>query len=203
VIEIFDCEQNSDAWYAARLGLPTASEFKSILAKGEGKMRRSYMLKLIGEVLTGEREDSYSNDHMERGHAHEPDARNLYMFQRDVEIQRVGFIKNGPKGCSPDGLVGKNGMMETKSKMSHLHLDVLLRNRLPPEHTAQCQGALWVAEREWIDFCSYRPKLPLVVIRVFRDEIYIKNLASEVDAFLAEMNELMARVSEYRISEAA
>ncbi len=203
MIEIFDCEQNSPEWLKARLGIPTASNFSAVLAKGEGKTRRTYMLKLLGEVLTGECEEGYSNGHMERGHEQEPDSRNLYMFQRDVEVKQVGFIRNGSKGCSPDGLIGNNGMMETKSKMSHLHLEVLLANRLPPEHKAQCQGALWVAEREWIDFCSYRPKLPLFVTRVFRDELYIANLSAEVDRFLAEMNELMARVSEYRISEAA
>jgi hypothetical protein len=203
MIEVITCEQGSPEWFKARLGLPTASEFKTVMAKGEGKTRRAYMLKLLGELLTGESEDSYSNAHMERGKAQEPEARDLYSFHRGVEPELVGFIKSGPKGCSPDSLIGKNGMLEIKTKLSHLQLDVLLANRLPPEHVAQCQGNLWVAEREWIDFCSYRPKLPLFVIRVFRDDTYIRKMAAEVDAFLAEMNELMAKVSEYTIAEAA
>lgn len=203
MIEIITCEQGSPEWYQARLGLPTASEFKTVMAKGEGKTRRTYMLKLLGELMTGESEESYSNAHMERGKAQEADARNLYAFHRQVDPELVGFIKNGPKGCSPDSLIGKNGMLEVKTKLSHLQLEVLLANRVPPEHVAQCQGALWVAEREWIDFCSYRPKLPLFVIRAYRDETYIKKLSSEVDQFLAEMNDLMAKVSEYRMAEAA
>ena len=49
---------------------------------------------------------------------------------------------------------------------------------LPPEHKAQVQGSMWVAERELWDFVSYWPKLPLFVKRVYRDNGYIATLAS-------------------------
>ena len=103
-LQVFHCEQNSEEWVRARLGIPTASEFKSILAKGEGKMRRTYLHKLAGERLTGEPADSYSNAHMERGHAMEDEARRLYAFMADVEPQRVGFVRNGNVGCLHDAL---------------------------------------------------------------------------------------------------
>lgn len=194
MIQIFDCEQGSPEWYAARLGIPTASEFSTVMAKGEGKTRRKYMMTLIGERLTGEIADSYSNGHMERGKIMEAEARDLYAFHTDLEPTRVGFIRNGDKGCSPDSLVTTNGMSEIKTKLPHLQLEVVLADRLPPEHVGQCQGALWVAEREWIDFVSYWPKLPLFVKRVYRDEDYIKRLASEVAAFNDEMLALIERI---------
>jgi hypothetical protein len=203
VIEIVDCVQGTPEWHAARRGLPTASEFHKVLAKGEGKTRNEYMRKLVGELVTGECEEGYSNGYMERGKAQEADARDLYAFHRGLEPQLVGFVRNGPKGCSPDSLIGANGMVEIKTKMAHLQVDVLLRNRIPPEHMAQLQGNLWVAEREWIDFVSYRPRMPLFVKRMFRDEAYIKNLAKEVDIFLAEMVEMHHKVSDYAIAEAA
>ena len=31
MIQIVDCEQGTPEWYAARLGIPTASEFKTII----------------------------------------------------------------------------------------------------------------------------------------------------------------------------
>jgi YqaJ-like viral recombinase domain len=192
MIEVFDFAQGSAEWFAARLGIPTASCFADILAKGQGKTRRSYMMKLIGEIMTGEPSENFSNGHMERGKEMEPDARNLYAFHLDVEPVQVGFIRNGRKGCSPDSLVGSNGMSEIKTKLPHLQVEVLLADRLPPEHIPQCQGNLWVAEREWIDFVSYWPKMPLFVKRVYRDEIYIKNLAAEVDLFLAELDTYLA-----------
>jgi hypothetical protein len=188
MIEVFNCEQGTPEWFAARLGVPTASQFAAVKAKGEGKTRRTYMMKLIGEILTGESSENFSNLHMERGHEMEPDARNLYAFRLDVDPVQVGFLRNGRKGASPDSLVGTNGMCEIKTKLPHLQAEVLLADKLPPEHVAQCQGNLWVAEREWIDFVSYWPRMPLFVKRVYRDEAYIATLAKEVDLFLAEMD---------------
>jgi hypothetical protein len=190
--EIFTFEQGSEEWRKARLGIPTASEFASILAKGEGKVRRTYMMKLIGEVLTGEPAERYSNAHMERGHEMEADARNLYAFRLDVDPLQVGFIRNGDQGCSPDSLVGDEGMCEIKTKLPHIQAEVLLSGRVPPEHMAQLQGNLWVADRGWIDFVSYWPRMPLFVKRVYRDEAYIERLEKEVGLFVREMRTLLA-----------
>lgn len=192
MIEIFDCEQGSAEWHRCRLGIPTASEFKSVLAKGEGKMRRTYLMKLLGERFTGEPADNYSNGYMDRGHAMEEEARNAYAFMHDAEITRVGFIRNSGKGCSPDGLIGSDGMTEVKTKLPHLQLEAMFAGKLPSEHQAQVQGALWVAEREWCDFVSYWPKLPLFVVRVHRNEDYIKTVASEIDRFNDELEMLTA-----------
>jgi hypothetical protein len=179
------------------MGLPTASEFATVMASdkggGESKTRRTYMLKLAGEILTGEPMENYSNAHMERGKDMEDEARNLYSFITDAEPERVGFIINGPKGCSPDSLLGSSGMLEVKTKLPHLLLDVLIKDQFPPEHKAQCQGALWVAEREWIDIAVYWPKLPLFVKRAYRDEPYIASLVAAVDDFNTELHEIVAR----------
>jgi hypothetical protein len=201
-LQIFDCEQGSPEWYACRLGIPTASEFDTVQAKGKGgaesKTRRTYMLKLIGEQITGQPTYDYSNDHMERGKQMEAEARNLYAMVADVEPIKVGFMRRGDAGCSPDSLIGTNGISEIKTKLAHLQLEVLLSDRLPPEHVPQTQGQLWIAEREWCDFVSYWPGLPLFIKRVHRDEDYIRNLAAAVQAFNDEMQELMARVQQYR-----
>lgn len=198
MIEVFTCEQNSEEWLCARLGLPTASKFSAILAKGEGKTRKRYLLDLAGERLTGEHAESFANAHMERGKTMEDEARALYAFMTDAECDRVGFLKNGDKGCSPDSLIGDKGMLEIKTKLPALQLECLLADKVPSEHAAQLQGALWVAEREWIDFASYWPKLPLFVKRVYRDEDYIKNLAAEVARFNSELLELIEKIQPTR-----
>ena len=198
MMEIIACAQGSDDWFRARMGIPTASMFHTVLASGVGggdsKTRRTYMLKLAGEILTGKPCENYSNGDMERGHAMEPEARDLYAFMHGAEPEQVGFIRSGPKGCSPDSLIGNNGLLEIKTKAAHLHLDCLLRDRFPPEHKAQCQGALWVAEREWVDLAIYWPDLPLFVSRAFRDEAYIAELASAVDQFNNELQHIVERV---------
>lgn len=203
-LQVFDCEQGTPEWFAARLGIPTASEFSTVLAKGRGggdsKTRRTYMLKLIGERLTGEPMWTYSNEHMERGKAMEDEARDLYSMVRDVEPQRVGFLRRGDAGASPDSLVGDDGLLEIKTKLPHLHLEAMLAGKLPAEHVAQCQGQLWISGRPWLDFVSYWPGLTPFIVRVERDDIYIKSLEAAVAEFLAELAETMARVAEYRVA---
>lgn len=198
MIRIVDCVQGTEEWFRARAGMPTASEFCTVMAKGKGggdsKTRRTYMLKLAGEILTGEPMEHYSNHHMDRGKEMEAEARDLYAFMKDVDPLQVGFIINGAKGCSPDSLIGDDGMAEIKTKLPHLQIDCLLSRGVPAEHKAQCQGALWVCEREWIDFVSYWPKLPLHVERTYRDEPYIKEMSAAVDQFNDELNELVESV---------
>jgi hypothetical protein len=152
------------------------------------------MLKLAGEILTGEPSESYSNAHMERGKVMEEEARRWYAFSRDVEPERVGFIVNGPKGCSPDSLLGADGMLEIKTALPHILIEKLLKGEFSPEHKAQCQGALWVAEREWIDLVTYWPRLPPLVVRAQRDEVYIAGLARAVDQFNEELAEMVEQV---------
>lgn len=195
--EIVNCEQNSPEWFEARRGIPTASKFKDILAKGEGKMRRSYMLRLAGEIVTGEVTEGYSNSAMERGHEMEPVARANYAFSRGVEPERIGFIRNGEKGCSPDSLIGANGGLEIKTAEPHILIDKILHDTFPPEHKAQVQGFLWVAEREWCDLAIYWPKMPLFVVRAYRDAGYIKTLAEEVNRFTEELADVVERVRSY------
>ena len=195
--EIIDCEQGSPEWFQARLGIPTASEFATVMASGRGggesKQRRTYMLKLIGERMTGEPTESYTNFHMERGKIMEEEARSAYSFLTDMTPELVGFIRNCNKGCSPDSLIDNNGLLEIKTKLPHLHLAVLLDDSMPAEHMAQVQGQIWVAEREWCDFVSYWPKLPIFVKRIYRDDEYIKKLSSEVDRFIDEMNTIQSK----------
>lgn len=197
MMQILDIEQGTPEWFAARAGVPTASMFATVLAKGEGKTRRTYMMKLAGELLTGEPMENYSNGYMERGKEMEDEARDLYAFRQDVEPQQVGFIRNGAKGCSPDSLIGNDGMVEIKTKAPHLLIEVLLKGEFPPEHKAQCQGQLWVAEREWVDLAVYYRKMPLFIRRATRDEEYIKTLSDAVDRFNDELAATVESIRSY------
>lgn len=195
--QVFTFDQRSVEWEHARLGIPTASMFHCVLAKGEGKTRRSYLMKLAGERLTGEPMENYTNAHMERGVVMEDEARDLYAFVNDAPLLRVGFIRNGDTGCSPDALVGDDGVLEIKSALPHVLIDHLTRGSFPSEHVAQCQGALWIAERDWIDLAIYAPRLPLFVKRATRDDKYIAELATAVIAFNDELAKTVERVRHY------
>lgn len=204
--EIIDVEQNSDAWHEARRGIPTASEFSTLLMQGRGgassKTRRTYMLKLIGERLTGESADTVQTQAMQRGHEMEPEAADLYAMMYEAPVESVGFIRNHHYDCgaSPDRLVGEDGLLEIKTKVPHLQLDLLLAHEVPDEHADQIQGQIWLAEREWCDFVSYWPGLPLFVKRVYRDEEHIQRLRQAVEQFFDELLSLESRIrSQYTV----
>lgn len=188
-------EQGSEEWLAVRGKIPTASQFHAVMAKGQGKTRRTYMLKLIGQRITGQPAESFSNSHTDRGHKLEPEACSMYEFQSGNEVNHVAFILgDNDAGCSPDGLIGDDGMLEIKTKLPHLQIETLIADVLPSEHKAQVQGSLWVSGREWCDFVSYWPKLPPFIKRVYRDEKYIDELAESVKIFNEEMNELEQKI---------
>jgi hypothetical protein len=198
MLQIIDCAQGSPEWFSARLGIPTASMFSTVMASGKSGgpslTRAKYMRELVGERITGAANEGYNNAYMERGKAMEAEARDLYAFVHDSPLELVGFIRNGDKGCSPDSLSGKNGMAEVKTALPHILIETLLADRAPLEHTAQCQGNLWVAEREWIDLIVYWPKMPLFVKRLYRDEVYIAAMSKAVSLFNEELAEMEAKI---------
>jgi hypothetical protein len=205
-LEIIDCDQNSPEWIAARCGIVTASEMSTVMAKGrsggESKTRRTYLCKLAAERLSGQPVQVWAgNAHTERGHALEPEARNLYAFMRDADPKLVGFMKRGPVGASPDSLIGEDGLLEIKAKLGHLQIEILETGEMPPEHKAQVQGQLWVSGRKWVDFMSYSPGLPPFIQRIERDPIYIAELAKATKVFLDELDVLTARIA--KMQEAA
>jgi hypothetical protein len=205
-IEIFDCDQGSEEWFEARRGIPTASCFDKVLTKprkGESVSltRRRYLRDLAGEIITGKPMESYSNWHMERGKGMEPEARELYAFAHDAELTQVGFIRTQTgllsAGCSPDSLIGNDGLLEIKTKLPALLIECIEADQFPPEHKAQCQGALLVTGRDWIDLVAYWPGMPLFVKRAYRDEEYIKNLSGELCRFSDDLDELVDRIRRY------
>lgn len=196
--EIIDCEQGTEEWLRHRLGLPTASEFATIIGvkkdAKDKKTRHTYMRKLAGEILTGEPAESYTNAHMERGKMMEAEARDFYALTNDVEPERVGFIRNGRAGCSPDSLVSTGGMLEIKTCLPHILIEKIVADDFPPEHRAQCQGNLYIANREWIDLTCYWPRMPTFIKRAHRDEGYIATIAGAIKEFNEELDELVALI---------
>lgn len=202
MIEIIDVQQGEEAWFAARAGLPTASKFATVMARGKdggnSVTRTAYLRQLAGEILTGEpAPEGYSNDFMARGQELEDEARRLFAFMRDTEPERVGFIKNGRKGCSPDSLIGTNSGLEIKVAIPAVQIERLQRGELPPEHKAQVQGSMLVTERETWSFVSYCPKLPPLILTIRRDEAYIAQLAKAIDAFNEEIDALVQSIRSY------
>src|SRR4051812_47586094 len=124
--------QGSDAWFQARLGRVTASRVADVIAKtksGSSAQRANYAAQLIAERLTGRVAESYSNAAMAHGTEYEPEARSAYEFFHSASVTEIGFVPHPTieqAGCSPDGLIGLDGLLEIKCPNSATHLDTLL-----------------------------------------------------------------------------
>lgn len=197
---ITDIEQGSSEWLSLRLGIPTMSELECLLVNGKGEggfgvAAFTYMDQLIGERITGEAAElPFTTKATARGHEYEIIARDLYEAREEVKTNQAAIIINHGCGYSPDSLVGDNGLTEIKSKLPKFQVAVILGGEVPKEHVAQCQGGLWVSERDWIDFISYWPGMPLFVKRMYRDEEYIRNVSERVQRFNEMLEDRMARV---------
>ena len=199
-------EQGTDEWKLARLGYVSASNLDSVMAKGktgEATTRKNYKVRLVAERLTNQIGESYSNSAMEWGVENEPFARMAYEAISETFVDQTGFWKHNSipfAGCSPDGLVGDEGLVEIKCPNTTTHVEYLLAKKVPTEYVKQVQGQLWVMEREWCDFVSFDPRLPLknrlLVVRAYRDEELIKQMEVEVKQFLEEVENLIIKLGE-------
>lgn len=197
---IADIEQGSAEWLALRLGIVTMSELDCLLVNGKGEagfgvQAFSYMNQLIGERITEEAAElPFTTRATERGHELEGKARELYVAREDAELSQCAIILNHGCGYSPDALAGNDGLLEIKTKLPKFQVDVILSGEVPREHVAQCQGGLWVSEREWIDFVSYWPGMPMFVKRMHRDEAMIERIAERVATFYELLEDRMEKV---------
>jgi putative phage-type endonuclease len=201
--------QRDADWYAARIGKATASRFRdatAYLRSGDpAQAQRDYVTELVVERLTQQPIQRYVTSAMQWGTEQEPAARAAYERATGISVEETGFVAHDTllAGCSPDGLVDWDGLIEIKCPYnSAVHIETLL-NGMPAEHTAQVQGQLWITGRQWCDFVSYDPRMPeplqLHVQRIQRDEAFIADLERRVSSFLQEVGiqvEALRRLAE-------
>lgn len=186
-MKIHNVAQNSEEWHKLRSGLFTASNFgKIITATGKKSTQFDALIfEVAANLIAGVdlAEGFAGSSHTERGHELEPEAAAFYELQSGLTTETVGFCvhESGKYGCSPDRLVGDNGLLEIKCPAGKNHLVMLSNNRPDSKYIPQLQGQLFVTGREWCDFISYHPSLPAFIIRVQRDEAYIETMQEYLD----------------------
>lgn len=197
-------EQRTDEWFDIKRGKVSASHMADVQAGGKGVTRRNYLMKIVCEKLTGKTDQNgYSNGHMERGIELEDDARKCYEFETGNDVEQVGFIDHpfiDDFGCSPDGLVGEEGMVEIKCQIPAVHIECMTSRETSGKYQKQMQAQMSCANRQWVDFVSYCPDMPpemqLVIIRYHRDEGEILEINSAVVTFNDEVNALIKQLKE-------
>lgn len=196
-----DLVQGSDEWLQARCGLLTASEFGLILTPtlkiASNAKERAHCWEMAAQRITRYVEPQYVSDAMLRGHEDEILARALYS-EKYAPVTEVGFVTNDKWGftlaCSPDGLVGDDGLIEIKSRAQKYQVQTIVQEfageaSIPDDYVLQVQGQMLVTGRKWCDFVSYSGGLPMAVIRVEADDTIQNAILEAAAKFEARINE--------------
>lgn len=198
--------QEGQGWLKARAGKFTASRASDLMARtktGWGASRGALLSLLAVERLTGQPVDTYQNDAMRRGVELEAEARDAYSFTTGNAVMESGFIAAADlpnTGCSPDGLIDTDGLVEIKCPANMAkHLDALRTGAHAQEYRWQLQHQLLVTGRTYVDAVSYDPRYPvhlqLAIVRVFRDESAISELRDAIRVADDEVESIVSELS--------
>jgi hypothetical protein len=202
-VKTYHFDQGTPEWYAARLGIPTASEFSRIITAAKGDISKSapkYAHQLVAETLLGRpiEKPTVNSWAMQRGKELEPLARAAYAEAHKVTVDQVGFVTTdcGRIGCSPDGLVrGIRRGLEIKCVLDDSHVGIWADGP-GDDYKQQIQGSMAIAELDEWDLWAWHPELPPVLIRTTRDEPYITKMRGALTEFLKIRDAMLARARE-------
>jgi putative phage-type endonuclease len=197
-------EQRTTEWFAQRCGHLTASRIADMMArtqKGWGASRANYAAQLIAERLTSVAESGFTSAAMQHGIDTEAAARAAYGFMQDVEVIEAPFVLH-PRlawsGASPDGFVGDDGLIEIKCPNTATHITTLRGGEIPDKYIKQMQWQMACAEKDWCDFVSFDPRMPvemqLHIQRIDRDNDLIAEIESAAIGFLDEIAATVAEL---------
>ena len=200
-------EQGTDEWKQIRLGKVSASRMGDLLATTKtgsaAATRAKYMAQLVVERMTGNPTEFKITKPMERGTELEPIARAAYEVETNQMVDQVAWV-NHPTienaGCSPDGCIGEDGLVEIKCKETHNHFESILKDEIDSDHAKQMLWQMACTGRKWCDYVCFDDRAPeglqLFVKRLHRDDEKIKTMEAEVVKFLKELDELENKLKE-------
>jgi hypothetical protein len=182
-----DVAQYSEHYDRLKIGIPTSSNFHKIITpQGKpSKQWHEYACVLIAERILQQRIEFYNSPAMERGLIVEAEAADWYEFDHDVTVQRIGFITDDEHtmGCSPDRLVGVDGLLEIKAPLPQTQVGYWISGEVSERFRPQLEGQLYITRRSWVDILCWHDVLPKLVMRVEPDEKFIQALDRELRIF--------------------
>lgn len=202
-------EQGTPEWHQERCGKVTASRIFDVMAKKGTAARANYMADLVAERLTGTPKQGFSNAAMQHGTDTEPQARAMYELETGLTVIETGFHPHPTldgTGASPDGLV-LDGLLEIKCPNTATHIETLRGAPIDRKYMLQMHWQMICTGREWCDFVSFDPRLPLEMqIHIQRVQLNAE-LAEEITAgvtqFLSELNLAVADLQARYLQKAA
>lgn len=189
-----DVKQNTDEWLNLRLGIITGSNINKIVTAAgkpaKNDSMRQYAAELAAQRITQRGEENFQSWDMMRGHIQEDIARDIYS-ENYAPVDQCGFITNDNYGftigCSPDGLVSEDGLIEIKSRQAKFQVATVVSGEVDKSFVNQVQGNLLISGRKWADFVQYSNGMPLFVKRVEIDPVRREMIVDAIMDFEEEI----------------
>lgn len=167
-----------------RAGKVTGSRVAPILGLSPYGTRDSVMRELVRghfkepEEFTGNVATDWGNDHEAAAIAEYEQTYNVTVHgaQEFVTHPVYPFL-----GCSPDGLIGADGMIEVKCPFRASYSHISQR----PDYEAQIRLQLACTVRDWCDFLVWRED-GMSVSRVHHDPWWLASVLPDLTAFIDE-----------------
>ena len=186
-----DITQGTPEWFALRKERMTASHAQAISANGKGLT--TYITQLMQESYSSAEPVNFKSKSMERGNELEASARFAYEVETDTQVKEIGFVVyDDNTGCSPDGLVDEDGLIEIKCLEDKAYFQYLLSEKIDTGYEWQMQMQMLICEKKWCDYVVYNPNFnnSLIIKRVFFDTVKAEKLRQGFLTGIESMNEI-------------
>ena len=184
-------QQQSEEWFRVRKGRPTASNASRILTPTgkDSSQWDSFAIELTAECLRPDELPAFlGNANTDRGNELEAEARQTFAEIMGLDVTQVGFVTcdRGFIGCSPDGLIYRDGEpvagLELKCPLAKNHLAYLVEGGVPPEYRPQVHFSMSLTGLPWY-FMSYCPGMRPHIALAHPDE-YTAKMQDAVERFV-------------------
>jgi hypothetical protein len=198
------CEQQgTEEWHRVKRGVISASCAHIVLMGKGTKTQKNYIESLVYDL---EGLPDFGSQECEPwfvdGRYYESFARGWYSWQNSTEVTETGFIVHDDYswiGCSPDGLIGDDGLVEIKFRKylrTFKQHSALLENK---SVMPQIQTQLFVTGRQWCDYVNYwrdddNEFEQGSIERILRDDVYIDTIL--LPSFISLWDEVQTRLRE-------
>lgn len=181
IYSVDEIEQGSKEWHKLRNLKFTASNASTIMANGKGL--ETLVKEMIADFYSSQQYDEYSNKYkneaMQRGNDFESMARTFYTLETGNDVEQVGFVECDEYiGCSPDGLIGDDGLIEIKNHSDKVFVELMTTRKIDPKYRAQMQMQMWVTGRKYCDYFGFNPNYQpsFYMERVYPDPVEFKRI---------------------------
>lgn len=190
-MKIHNFEQRTDEWFAIRKWKLTASKADAIATAKV--WLDTYCKEIMADKYSKIKEESYTNDDIERWVELEYEARNIYELETWNTVEEVWFVEfDDMSWFSPDWLVWDDWGIEIKCMNNKNHFNFIIDREIPSKYMWQIQLSLLLSDRKWWDFISYNPNYDnaIVIERVLPDDDKFEKLSKWLEIGKKKLKEI-------------